>query len=225
MTEEVLIAPPILSADLLELGRELDAVADADWLHVDVMDGRWVPNLTFGPDIVAACKRQSRLPVDVHLMVADPRALADLYLGAGADWLSFHLEACPHAYRMCQRILGAGAHPGAALNPATPVRSLEAVIEFVDYILVMSVEPGFSGQTFIPQSLPRLELIRRMRDERNPRALIEVDGGIGPRNVEEVVRAGADVVVCGSAVFGAADRAARIAELRELGRLGKGLAV
>jgi ribulose-phosphate 3-epimerase len=217
------LAPSILSADFGRLTEEVGAVeaAGADVIHVDVMDGHFVPNLTLGPAVVRAIRKATRLPVDVHLMIEAPERSLAQYVEAGADLVSVHLEACAHLHRTLQQIRSAGAQPAVALNPHTPPEALEYVLDDVAMVLVMSVNPGFGGQSFIPSALRKIERLRSMADTRGLALSIEVDGGIGPANAGEVVRAGADTLVAGSAVFGRPDYARAIAELRSQGLAGR----
>jgi ribulose-phosphate 3-epimerase len=211
------IAPSILAADFGKLAAEVEAVAraGADWIHVDVMDGHFVPNLTIGPPVVKAMRRATKLPLDVHLMIEAPeRSLAD-YAAAGADRIGVHVETCPHLHRTLQQIRGLGKRACVVLNPATPALAIEPVLGDVDQVLVMSVNPGFGGQSFIEGVLPKLAQIRRWIDERELAVELEVDGGISPDTIERAARAGANVFVAGTAVFGQADYAAAIADLRK----------
>ena len=212
------IAPSILSADFARLGEEVRAVeaAGADWIHVDVMDGHFVPNITMGPLVVEAVRRVTRLPIDVHLMIEAPdRYIAD-FAAAGADWISVQVEACVHLNRTIQFIKEKGVRAGVVLNPATPLSALDWVIETVDYILMMSVNPGFGGQAFIPNTLERLRRLGEMLTQRGVSPLVEVDGGVNRKTIADVARAGADVFVAGSAIFNSSDYVAAIAELRSL---------
>ncbi len=197
-----LIAPSILSADFSRLGEQIQEAeaAGADWFHLDVMDGCFVPNITLGPVVVRACRRATERPLDVHLMICQPERYLQAFAEAGADLLTVHLEACPHLHRTLQTIRELGCQAGVALNPATPVSLLSEVLDLVDLVLVMSVNPGFGGQTFIPHALHKIERARRMVGERPIR--IEVDGGINAEILPRVKAAGADVFVAGSAVFG-----------------------
>ncbi len=215
----VKLAPSILSADFARLGeqvREAEA-AGADWIHVDVMDGHFVPNLTMGPLVVAALRPITALPLDVHLMIENPDALIPAFAEAGADSITVHVEACVHLHRTVEHIHRLGKKAGVALNPATPVRALEEIVPFVDLILVMSVNPGFGGQSYIPTSTDKIARVRALLERLGrPEVEIEVDGGIGPANAAEVVAAGATVLVAGSAVFNRrASVAANIQALRE----------
>jgi ribulose-phosphate 3-epimerase len=212
-----LIAPSILSADFTRLGEEIQTVeaAGADWIHADVMDGHFVPNITFGPMLVEAVRRTTRLPIDVHLMIAEPdRYIAD-FAKAGATYISVHVETCIHLNRTIQLIRGAGARPGVVLNPATPVESLQWILEYVDFVLVMSVNPGFGGQAFIPNSLAKIKTLRELIAADGRQTLIEVDGGVSEKTIAGIAAAGADVFVAGSAIFGSKDYAATIRRLRE----------
>jgi len=212
-----LLAPSILSADMAALGDEVERVAraGADWIHVDVMDGRFVPNLTIGVPVVAALARRARLPLDVHLMIVEPeRYLAD-FVRAGADWLTVHAEASLHLHRTLAAIREAGVKVGVALNPATPLEAIEHVLELVDLVLVMTVEPGFGGQAFIPAMLPKIERLARMLRERQLAVDIQVDGGIKEGTLGRAAQAGANVFVAGTSVFGAPDAAVAIQVLRE----------
>ena len=214
----VRIAPSILSADFARLGEEVAAIdaAGADFIHVDVMDGHFVPNLTIGPLVVKALRKVTQKPFDVHLMIAPVDPYIEEFAAAGADIMTVHPEAGPHLHRTLQAIRAAGVRPGVALNPATPVSAVEPVIGDVDLVLVMSVNPGFGGQAFIASQLKKIEALRRMIDASGREIMLEVDGGVNPSTVRDVVAAGADVLVAGSAVFkgGASAYAANIAALR-----------
>jgi ribulose-phosphate 3-epimerase len=203
-----LIAPSILSADFGRLADEVRAVeaAGADWIHVDVMDGRFVPNITIGPLVVQAVRQATRLPVDVHLMIVEPERYVDEFRKAGADWISVHVEASPHLHRTLQQIRALGARAGVVLNPATSEEAIRHVIGDLDLVLVMSVNPGFGGQSFIPAALPKLRALRGMIDRIGADVALEVDGGVTPATAGEVVGAGARVLVAGTAVFGAVKR-------------------
>jgi len=210
------IAPSILACDFARLGEELEAVekAGADWIHVDVMDGHFVPNLTLGPPLVKAVRGASRLPLDVHLMIEAPERYIERFVEAGADRLGVHVETCPHLHRTLAQIREAGARACAVINPSSPPESLEWVLEECDQVLVMTVNPGFGGQSFIESCLGKIAALRRRIDERGLDVALEVDGGIAPGTAGPAARAGADVLVAGTAVFGADDYAAAIAALR-----------
>ncbi|MBW2235594.1 MAG: ribulose-phosphate 3-epimerase [Deltaproteobacteria bacterium] len=212
----VRIAPSILACDFARLGEELSAVeaAGADWIHVDVMDGHFVPNLTLGPPIVEAVRRATNLPLDVHLMIEAPERSIPDYVKAGADTVGVHAETCPHLHRTVGQIRETGARACVVLNPSTPAQALEGVLGELDQVLLMTVNPGFGGQRFIESVLPKLETIRGWIDERDLNVALEVDGGIAAGTVGRASRAGADVFVAGTAVFGAEDYAAGIAALR-----------
>jgi ribulose-phosphate 3-epimerase len=201
----VKIAPSILSADFANLEQAVRAAeqARADWIHVDVMDGHFVPNLTAGPPIVRALRRVTALPLDVHLMIESPERLLGRFAEAGADRITVHVETCPHLNRTIQQIHELGARAGVTLNPATSLTTLEEILPFVDQVLIMSVNPGFGGQSYIPTSTSRIARVRQMLNERGLTAVeLEVDGGIKPDNAAEVASAGATVLVAGSAIFG-----------------------
>jgi ribulose-phosphate 3-epimerase len=218
----VVIAPSILSADFGCLGEDVRAVeaAGADWIHVDVMDGRFVPNLTIGPVVVKAVRAATRLPLDVHLMIVEPERYVEDFVRAGAHTVGVHVETCPHLHRTLAQIREAGARACAVLNPATPAVALEAVLGELDQVLVMTVNPGFGGQKFIAGMLPKIETLRRWIDERQLEVALEVDGGIGSETIARAARAGADVFVAGTAVFGAPDYAEAIAGLRRAAESG-----
>lgn len=199
-----LIAPSILNADFTRLGEQIAAAeaAGADWIHLDVMDGHFVPNITIGPLVVAAARRATRLPLDVHLMIEEPDRFLSDFVTAGASSLTVHQETCPHLHRTVQRIRELGARPGVSVNPATPIESLIDILPFVDLVLVMTVNPGFGGQAFIPECLPKIARLRRhLSAAGGPQPDIEVDGGIDPTTAPAVVAAGANVLVAGSAIF------------------------
>ncbi len=204
------LAPSILSADFARLGEDIAVVAEAgaDWIHVDVMDGRFVPNITIGPLIVEAARRATTLPLDVHLMIEEPDRYLEAFVSAGADIVTVHAEACVHLHRTVQRIRELGARAGVAINPATPVDALEEVLPYVDLVLVMSVNPGFGGQSYIPTSTDKLARARSMLDRIGSNAELQVDGGVDAARAPVVANAGASVAVAGSAVFGHADGAA-----------------
>ena len=213
----LMIAPSILSADFTRLGDEIRAVeaAGADVIHVDVMDGHFVPNITIGPLVVRAVRAVTDLPVDVHLMITDPDRYLKDFIEAGADWVTVHVEACVHLHRTLACIKDMGRKAGAVLNPATSLATLDYVLAEVDLVMLMSVNPGFGGQSFIPSAIDKIRRLRQMLDAVNPAAGIEVDGGIGPATIEAVAEAGANIFVAGSAIYGQTDYAAVIRELKE----------
>jgi ribulose-phosphate 3-epimerase len=212
------IAPSILSADFARLGEEIAAVerGGAGVIHVDVMDGHFVPNITVGLPVTKAVAKETRLVVDTHLMIAEPGRWAEQFVEAGAQMVSVHVEADPHLHRTLSAIRAKGAQAGVAINPATPLVALEEALPFADFVLLMSVNPGFGGQKFIPTVLAKLRRLRRMIDERGLKNVrIEIDGGIDLTNIGEIAAAGAEIIVAGSAVFGATDPAQAVRELRE----------
>jgi ribulose-phosphate 3-epimerase len=215
------IAPSILSADFGRLAEEIAAISTADYVHVDVMDGHFVPNLTIGPVVIEAVRRATKLPLDVHLMIEDAERWVGAYAKAGADLIGVHAEACPHLHRTIGQVRELGKQACVVLNPHTPLASIEWVLRDVQMVLVMSVNPGFGGQAFIPSALDKITQLRRMIDERGYQVEIEVDGGVKVDNIATVVKAGANVIVSGSGVFGTKDYAATIAELRKRGEAAR----
>lgn len=211
-----LIAPSLLAADFTRLNAEIAMVneSEADWLHLDVMDGRFVPNITFGMFIIEAIHKMATKPLDVHLMIVEPEKYIDAVQKAGAYMITIHAEACPHLHRTIHQIKESGARAGVALNPHTPVNVLENVIEDLDMVCIMSVNPGFGGQKFIYHSLNKIAQLRELIDVRNTDTLIEVDGGVGLHNAESLLQAGADVLVAGNSVFGAQDPKTTISALK-----------
>ena len=211
------IAPSILSADFSRLGEDTQAVdhAGADYIHVDVMDGHFVPNITIGPLVVDALRKVTAKPLDVHLMIENPDLYIEAFANAGADIITVHQEAVPHLHRTVQLIKSLGKKAGISLNPATPVETLDVILDELDLVLVMSVNPGFGGQAFIPSALDKISALRQRITQRGLATEIEVDGGVKIDNIRQVVAAGADVLVAGSAIFNTDDYAATISALRE----------
>ena len=212
-----LIAPSILSANFARLGDEIKAVeaAGADWIHADVMDGHFVPNITIGPLIVDAVRSVTSLPIDAHLMIENPDNYIPAFAKAGAAWISVQIEASVHLNRSIQLIRECGAKPGVVLNPSTPIQTLEWIIEDVDYVLVMSVNPGFGGQAFIKNSLAKIKALRQMIQSKNLNTPIQVDGGVNEKTIADIAAAGADIFVAGSAIFGSSDYQKTINSFRE----------
>lgn len=218
MTEKTIdIAPSILSADFSRLGEEIAAIerGGATILHVDVMDGHFVPNITVGLPVVQSLAKKTRLPIDAHLMISEPGRYAEQFVKAGASMVSVHVEADQHLHRTLMGIRAAGAQAGVVVNPATPLSALEEVLNYVDYVLIMSVNPGFGGQQFIPEALEKIRRLRGMIDERGLNVRIEIDGGVDRYNIAQVVAAGAEIIVAGSAVFHSAEPESSVRQLRE----------
>jgi ribulose-phosphate 3-epimerase len=213
-----MIAPSILSADFSRLGDEIAAVeaAGADWIHIDVMDGHFVPNLTIGPGLIASIRKTTRLPFDVHLMIENPEKYIDAFAEAGSDWITVHLEATDHLRRTVAMIREKGIKVGVSLNPATPLVRIEPILPDIDLLLVMTVNPGFGGQKFIEGSLPRIRQAKEMIRTLAPKVLLEVDGGVTLNNIRSISDAGSDILVAGSAVFGSGDYPATIGAMKTL---------
>ncbi|MGH7284845.1 MAG: ribulose-phosphate 3-epimerase [Polyangiaceae bacterium] len=220
--KDLVVAPSILSADFGRLGEEVAKVeaAGADWIHIDVMDGRFVPNLTIGPPVVKALRKATKLPLDTHLMIVEPEKYFEAFAEAGSDTITFHVEACAHAHRAAQHIKSLGKRAGVTLNPSTNEETLKYLIPVVDLILVMSVNPGFGGQSFIEEALPKVAAIRKMIDASGRKIDLEIDGGIAEGTVERAVRAGARALVAGNAIFTKPDYRVAIDALRREGAKG-----
>jgi len=218
--KNLMIAPSILSADFSQLGDEIRAVekAGAEVIHIDVMDGHFVPNITIGPLVVKAARRVTELPLDVHLMISDPDSYIKDFAEAGADWITVHVETCPHLHRTLNFIRSLGKKAGAVLNPATPLSTLDYVLEEVDLVMLMSVNPGFGGQNFIESTLEKCRTLRTMLDKVNPEAGIEIDGGISPKTIGKMAKAGANIFVAGSAIYGQDDYMSVIQEMKRLAK-------
>jgi ribulose-phosphate 3-epimerase len=216
MSHTHLIAPSMLAADFTRLADEIAMVnrSEADWFHLDVMDGRFVPNITFGMFIIEAINKLAQKPLDVHLMILEPEKYIEQFRAVGAEVITVHYEACPHLHRTLQQIKATGAKVGVALNPHTPVSVLEDLIEEIDLVCLMSVNPGFGGQKFIYQTIPRIRKLKEMISVANAGTLIEIDGGVGLQNAESLLQAGADVLVAGNSVFGAKDPEATVRALK-----------
>ncbi len=217
--EEVLISPSILSADFAALGADIQKVsADADTIHVDVMDGVFVPNITFGLPVLKAIRPYTDLPIDCHLMIKDPAPYINDFAAAGADLITVHVETCPHLHRVVQQIRAADCGVGVVLNPATSLSTLEEILPAVDLVLLMSVNPGFGGQKYIPTVTAKISRLRAMMEERGIEAHIQVDGGVGPQNIKEIREAGANCFVAGSSVYATPDPVEAIRELKRCAR-------
>ncbi len=218
-SSQILLCPSILSADFAALGDAVEMVATtADIIHVDVMDGHFVPNLTLGPPIVAAIRKRTSLPLDVHLMVTNPTDLIDSFAQAGADTLVVHAEACTHLHRAIQQIRATGCTPGVAINPGTPLEAVAEILPYVDMVLLMTVNPGFGGQKYIPTMTSKIRRLRQMINELDRPVHIQIDGGIGIDNIRSTVEAGANMIVVGSACYGKPDPAQALVELRVAAR-------
>jgi ribulose-phosphate 3-epimerase len=220
--QEIQIAPSILSANFGQLGNEIRAVdtAGADVIHIDVMDGHFVPNITIGPLVVEAARRVTEKPLDVHLMITDPGAYIDAFADAGADWITVHVEACNHLHRVIAQIKQRGLKAGAVLNPATSLATLDYILEDLDLVMLMSVNPGFGGQSFIPSSLEKIWQLRQRIDSLGLDTGIEVDGGVSNKTIKDVAEAGANIFVAGSAVYNSDDYGTTISELKRLAQQG-----
>lgn len=220
---EIQFAPSILSADFTRLGEEITAVdkAGAEVIHIDVMDGHFVPNITIGPLVVKAVRRVTKKALDVHLMISDADRYVESFAEAGADWITVHVEACTHVHRTISRIKELGKKAGAVLNPATPLSTLDYILEDLDLVMLMSVNPGFGGQSFIESTLGKIDSLKNRIDRLGLEVGIEVDGGVSPDSIERVAEAGANIFVAGSAIYGCDDYMSVIAEMRKLAEAGK----
>jgi ribulose-phosphate 3-epimerase len=215
--KNIIIAPSMLSANFANLNIDIEMVnkSQADWFHIDVMDGMFVPNISFGPVVIKHIQKYAKKPLDVHLMIMDPDRYFEEFKACGAEYLTIHYEACTHLHRSIQRIKSLGMKAGVALNPHTPVYLLTDIIEDLDMVLIMSVNPGFGGQSFIPQALRKITELRTMTENRNPDCIIEVDGGVGPNNIQKLIKAGANAFVAGNSVFASENPMETIALMKQ----------